>query len=435
MSLTDYEKRIASLKLYQNGGGEGSPHKVALLLAIIDLIESGQIKDNRIWFNAQLKSAFKRRFQEFATKGQRNNPHFPFFHLRSEGFWHHRVRYGKQNEYQSLSTVHGPGELTNVVQYAYFDDALFECLENENARNLLKGALFENLNPVQRKEILYMGNQWDWLECEAVVVDYFSMLDNEMAGLVIDISRQRDALMKLLKGRSAKSIEEKYCNISAILIELGQPYIQIFRPKARYPNQLRQVVLSHLASHLDQFEQKVTDIGRLAEMPEAMPPWDQVLDIDAPKKMQMVKEPERQYLARKINFSEIERLNRHLGELGEEFVIDYEKHNLEQAGKEKLSKQVEWVSKHRGDGLGYDIRSFDLENGDEIFIEVKTTNNGKYQPFFMSENEVQFSRDESDRYQLYRVYNFRLSPRLFQLPGAIENHVHLSPKNYKASFS
>ena len=417
MSLLDYEKRFASLKPYRRGGGEGSPHKAALLLAIIDLVEKGQIKDNQIWFNDQLKATFKRRFQEFASTGDRNNPHHPFFHLRKEGFWHHYVRYGKQNEYRKLHSVGGPGKLLSVVQYGYFDDALFEYLRNGAARKLLREALIQNLSQRDRSEILDMGNQWDWLESEAVVSDYFEMLDREVSGVALDSAKHRDALLKKLNKRTAKSIEDKYRNISALLVEMGQPYIQGFKPMYRYSSQLQQVVLAHLAGHLEQFEQRVADIGRVAEMPEVMPAWDQVLDADAPDKLPMVKEPERRYLARKVNFAEVERLNRHLGELGEEFVLEFESFRLEQAGQGKLAGQVEWSSKKKGDGLGYDIRSFDPKSGDELFIEVKTTNNGKYQSFFMTENEVQFSREEASRYQLYRVYNFRSSPRLFQLPG------------------
>ncbi|NIV04605.1 DUF3883 domain-containing protein, partial [Candidatus Saccharibacteria bacterium] len=70
----------------------------------------------------------------------------------------------------------------------------------------------------------------------------------------------------------------------------------------------------------------------------------------------------------------------------------------------------------------------------ELFIEVKTTNSGKYQPFMISDNEVAFSTDTAERYALYRVFDFRHSAKLFTLSGNIRNHVNLQPKLYKASF-
>jgi hypothetical protein len=40
-----------------------------------------------------------------------------------------------------------------------------------------------------------------------------------------------------------------------------------------------------------------------------------------------------------------------------------------------LADQIDWVASRLGDGLGYDIVSFD-GNGDELYLEVKTTNAG-----------------------------------------------------------
>ncbi|MCP3669994.1 MAG: DUF3883 domain-containing protein, partial [Gammaproteobacteria bacterium] len=114
---------------------------------------------------------------------------------------------------------------------------------------------------------------------------------------------------------------------------------------------------------------------------------------------------------------------------------EYEQFRMRQAQRPDLVDEIEWRSKTEGDGLGYDIRSFDPLLDREQFIEVKTTNNGKYQPFFISANEVDFSKGRGDQFQLYRVFNFRAAPRIFQLPGAIDRHVHLTAQNYKASFS
>ena len=38
MSLLSYEHQFANLKLNSRGGGEKSPHKVAMLLAVVDLM-------------------------------------------------------------------------------------------------------------------------------------------------------------------------------------------------------------------------------------------------------------------------------------------------------------------------------------------------------------------------------------------------------------
>ena len=103
-------------------------------------------------------------------------------------------------------------------------------------------------------------------------------------------------------------------------------------------------------------------------------------------------------------------------------------------GREDLAREVEWTSKERGDGAGFDILSFNHESEKELFIEVKTSNGGKYQPFYISENEVAFSRDYSEQYSLYRVFNFKRSPKLFMIPGDIRTNVQLVANTYTAMF-
>ena len=56
--------------------------------------------------------------------------------------------------------------------------------------------------------------------------------------------------------------------------------------------------------------------------------------------------------------------NRALGVQGEKFVFDLERHHLNAIGRANLAAKVEWTARDRGDGLGYDIRSFDDAGGD-----------------------------------------------------------------------
>lgn len=440
MSLLDYEHKFSSLRMNRNsggngGGGEKSPHKVAILLAVIELINKGVITENRTYFNQSLKDEFTRQFQPLAGPGDRNNPHLPFFHLRSSGFWHHQVKPGKSEVYEQLTTATGPGVIDEIIAYAYLDDELFEMLRNAFASTFLKTALHQNLTTNIRREILDPGKGWDWLECEATVQDYFAMLEKELAGKRYSKAEHRRGLVPKLNNRSEGSIEFKHQNISAILIELGQPYIKGYKPAVNYQQQLKEVVLAHLAGHLQDIDNINASADRPAEPQSPDVDWERVLDPDLPELIPGIKEPERAYLAQKINFSERERRNRSLGEKGEQFVYDFERFRLESAGRPDLVREVEWRSKEQGDGLGYDIRSFDPERDEELFIEVKTTTSGKYQPFIISDNELAFSKERADQYSLYRVYEFRSKARLFQLNGAVDQFVHLHAQQYKASFN
>lgn len=49
MSLLSFERQFSNLKLNTRGGGEKSPHKVAMLLAVIELIAAEVITENKIF--------------------------------------------------------------------------------------------------------------------------------------------------------------------------------------------------------------------------------------------------------------------------------------------------------------------------------------------------------------------------------------------------
>ena len=97
--------------------------------------------------------------------------------------------------------------------------------------------------------------------------------------------------------------------------------------------------------------------------------------------------------------------NKRIGDLGELWIITIERQKLINANKPKLAKKVKHVAKNKGDGLGYDILSFDL-NGNEIFIEVKTTKGKVNSTFYITRNELERSKIERDNFYLYRVFNF-----------------------------
>lgn len=121
-----------------------------------------------------------------------------------------------------------------------------------------------------------------------------------------------------------------------------------------------------------------------------------------------------------------------LGLNGEIWVMNNERQKLISAGLCELSTKIEHVALN-DDSRGYDIISFD-ENGEEIFIEVKTTNDNIDTEFFISCNEVEASERYGSKYRLYRVFNFSASPAYFVLDGPIANgrgNIKLQPTNYR----
>lgn len=109
--------------------------------------------------------------------------------------------------------------------------------------------------------------------------------------------------------------------------------------------------------------------------------------------------------ASKSDFIEKEIRNRSLGLLGELFIIENEKNYLKSNKRSDLADLVQHVSLETGDGLGYDILSFDLD-GVEKKIEVKTTRSNITRPFYLSRNELLISNRHPENYFLFRLFDF-----------------------------
>lgn len=315
MSLEFYAEKFHALNMNRQRGAV-SPHKVCMLLAVMDLIANKSISNNRIFFDQNLRQGFSHNFNKYRTESDRDNPHLPFFHLRSEGFWHHQSKPGRAGAYQSLNTVSGPGEVNNNIAYAYLDEALFQLLQNHVAREYLKASLLGNLTHDSQRALLNLGDAWDWLECEAVVADYFAMMELELKGERYNKSQHRRELQKKLNNRSDGSIEFKHQNISAILIKLGYPYISGYKPAYNYQQQLKEVILTRLAGSRLILEQQVeTFVDQ--EPPEINDfVWQDVLE-SAPERSTLPPQiMTREFTPRFYDFAERESGNRRMGERG-----------------------------------------------------------------------------------------------------------------------
>ena len=278
-----------------------------------------------------------------------------------------------------------------------------------------------------------MTDSWLKIEVALIVADYFDMLIKELNRIPYKKADHRRQILPLLKNRSEGSIEFKHQNISAILINLGRPYINGYLPRYNYQNLLEDEVIDYLVHHSEiesifkQFVEK--DIIK----PKTRLDFNKI--IVSPPEIISVTEPKVFYRQKdiKINYLEKEQSNKALGLYGEELVIEYEKWNLIKLGKDNLADKIEWISKEFGDGAGYDILSKNL-NGTDKYIEVKTTRLGKETPFFFSSNELQFSINKASYYHLYRLFNVESEVKLFQKNGALNTICNSIPTMYKGYF-
>ncbi len=278
----------------------------------------------------------------------------------------------------------------------------------------------------------------DWTrdEVESIVADYFSMLEAELSAQPYS-KAEHNRRLQVRIGRSKGSIEFKHQNISAVLYNFRQPYISGYLPRQHYQQDLEQVVLEWLSVHPLFF--KTLENGpvlRPTQRPVILPKSRITSLIEAPPKgrvdVDSTEASQRQTRFYRTDFVRRDAENRTLGRLGEEWVLDFERRRLtDEERRPDLAKRVEWTARERGDGAGYDISSFNTDESTRL-IEVKTTGLAKEFPFMVTSNEVRTSEREADSFQLYRVFDFAKSPRMYVLKGSLRSTCRLEPTQYRA---
>lgn len=254
------------------------------------------------------------------------------------------------------------------------------------------------------------------------------MLEKQMRNIPYNKSEHRRLLQNKI-GRSEASIEFKHRNISAILELLGFEILTGYLPAKNYQNLLARIIEETISATKFQ-SQPVTpedtyELSETGTLFSEAPPEKLLHAVNVPEHIRR--------LAKRFDPVLRDMQNRKLGIAGERRIYEREIELLKQSDRLDLAKKVEWTSQERGDGAGYDIKSFNTD-GSEKFIEVKTTFGSKRTPFYISDNELEFSREAGQRYRLNRVYDFRKGAAFYELNAPLDKFVFLSSVVYRAGF-
>lgn len=271
-----------------------------------------------------------------------------------------------------------------------------------------------------------VGKPWRDDELDAIIADYFAMLGADLAGKPYVKSRHSGALMAQI-GRTQGAIEFKHQNISAVLDELGLPWIPGYVPMRNFQNALFGAIERYFILHPEVLTLTPASPERVNPSASLFvdPPLPETTERDISEPLQR--------LVRKFDPVERDHRNRALGKAGEAFVVDVERQKLVDESREDLSRKVRWVAAEDGDGAGYDVFSFDAR-GRERLIEVKTTNGAARTPFFLSRNECELAAERPEDWCIYRVHLFARQPRIFTIVPPLEGAVHLRAETWRASF-
>lgn len=280
-----------------------------------------------------------------------------------------------------------------------------------------------------------IGTPWSHEENESTVRSYFSLFLNDLKGNHINKSARYLELSNQF-GRSKTAYELKMRNISAVLVRLGWPYLRGLQPMDNYQGSLEIAVAEYIATtnrtefEVLEFQQTNEDLPRSADL--------SLQPIPVLVKGGLIEPNHKTVMAAKRDFAAMEAANTALGLAGELIVAENEARSLHLAGHKHLASRVEHVSQSQGDGLGFDILSFE-PNGKERLIEVKTSRYAASTPFYITKNELETAEKNPLNYWLYRLYDFQ-NPKinkapnvpLYQIHGDLTKALELTPTIYRA---
>lgn len=136
-SLQEYLERIRNLGRYP-----GAPYKPFLLLAVIELIEQGDIRENWIPLSYSLIDTFHQ--YTALTPDWSSSIHNPFFHLKTDGFWHLHPEALNNRSAHTTPTLR---QLLNAAASASFDDRLFLFFTNPQHRETIRQTIIDTYFP------------------------------------------------------------------------------------------------------------------------------------------------------------------------------------------------------------------------------------------------------------------------------------------------
>lgn len=135
--------------------GRAKPHKLLMLLAVLDLFDARRLQENRIHFDPSLIELFEDYFRAVAKDDDWFQPGPPFFHLRSSPFWHLQAKEGREQEYAALKTSGGGSRrIVDNVAYAYLSDDVYSLLLEKTSRDEIRLFILDAFFDPQERDLL-----------------------------------------------------------------------------------------------------------------------------------------------------------------------------------------------------------------------------------------------------------------------------------------
>jgi putative restriction endonuclease len=152
-------ERLYNLRRDKRGSHE-RPHKPALLLAILDLLDRGVLKGNEIPLSPDLVKTFRRYFDVVRLHDDQPRIENPFYHLCGDGFWRLVPNSGGRPLYEVGRAASTPSISTLREQHGQFDAGLWSAiLCDAHSRHQFREAIIGRFFPEKRAQLAAVAGE------------------------------------------------------------------------------------------------------------------------------------------------------------------------------------------------------------------------------------------------------------------------------------
>jgi len=141
-AINKYLEQFKDIRVHVSEGRR-SPHKICMLLAMLDLANAGGLTVNKIYFAPALLERYLSYFLSTKSNKDKPNPQYPFVYLSGNlsngepSFWH-------LNKTDTSIPIKSGAEFNYIkenIEYAYLNDDLFQLIQNPKSIKALETTL------------------------------------------------------------------------------------------------------------------------------------------------------------------------------------------------------------------------------------------------------------------------------------------------------
>lgn len=217
-SLKKYLTAFKKLRVDRSHGV--APHKPILLISVIQMFQSGLIKEGKIYLTLEIVALFKSNWSLLVSTKHDCRISYPFFYMKSEGFWTLRPKAGFTNLEKMGSIVKSFANLNAAVDHVELDKELVELLVDPDSNQILLQFLLDEYFPDTKTNFSSGGGSYKLDELER---NFLKEPPSEYQLRTKQLIDQKEDEEVFLRGsifkREIPRIYNNRCSISGLRVE------------------------------------------------------------------------------------------------------------------------------------------------------------------------------------------------------------------------